>query len=331
MSSIVTAQNGDTLCGIAIAAGFLNCDPLRADPGNSDFLSRPLQAGDQVTVPDINPEDVSKPSDNLHNFVNKNAPPVSIRFVHGSKDKAFADDDTLTILNISNFVTTRGGTDGNQTFPSGFGFNANGDADPDAFKVEVVDPQAGGSAHVLLEALQPTYQKDPNLGALTVASWAPFTGAEHDRRKLEFDCKPANSTRLRSFYLRLVVDDDAGKSDKQALSAQTLLATDMADGQGTGQPDDNDTLEILDQQVRASYVIPRCKAGAPNQCTVTAQLPIGDNRQRIPIVIHIFREKVGDGSTGLNGVTEPMVRKRAMRWFRRVYAQAGLAPVFTSP
>src|ERR1035441_10054247 len=216
MSSIVKAQNGDTLCGIAIAAGFLNCGPLRADSGNSDFLNRPLQAGDQVTVPDVTSQDLSKPTDDLHNFTNKNAPPVSIRFVHGSPNKDFADDDTSTVLNISNFVTTQGGTSGTQTFPSGYGFDPIGDADLDAFKVEVVDPQAGASAHVILEALQPTYQQDPSTQAITVASWAPFQGAEHDRRKLEVDCNPATAVRLRSPYLRLVVDDDAGNSDQQA-------------------------------------------------------------------------------------------------------------------
>ena len=144
-------------------------------------------------------------------------------------------------------------------------------------------------------------------------------------------CNPANATRFRSPYLRLVVDDDAGTSDQQALPAQTLLITDMADGLGTGAPRDNDSLEILDQQVRASYVITRCPASAPYQCTVTTQVPIGDNRQRIPIVIHVFRANVGDGNVGLGGLTEQMVRKRAGRWFRRVYAQAGLAPAFTSP
>jgi hypothetical protein len=314
-----------------MAAGFLNCQPLRAEAGNSAFLNRPLQAGDVVTIPDTDPGEQSRPTDAQHVFQALNSPPVSIRFVHGSPSKPAANDDTLTNLNVSNYVPTKGGLSGTQGFPSGFGFNALGDADPDAFKVEVTDPQGGGTAHVILEALKPVYLQDSTTLLLSPTSFVPFTGAEHDRRKLEFDCQKATATRYRSTYLRLVVDDDAGASDKQSLPAQTLLVTDMADGLGKGGPNDNDSLEILDQQVRASYVIPRCPATAPNQCTATAQLPIGTDRQRIRIVIHIFREAVGDGSTGIDGVKKEMVRKRALRWFRRVYAQAGMAPRFVSP
>jgi len=314
-----------------MTAGFLNCQPLRAVAANSAFLNRPLKAGDVVTIPDTDPGEQSRPTDAQHVFQALNSPPVSIRFVHGSKDKTVANDDTLNNLDISNYVPTKGGLNGTQGFPSGFGFNAQGDADLDAFKVEVTDPQGGGKAHVLLEALQPVYQQDPATLLLSPTDFVPFTGAEHDRRKLEFDCHKATATRYRSTYLRLVVDDDAGTSDEKALPVQTLLVTDMADGLGTGGPNDNDSVEILDQQVRASYAIPRCPAAAPNQCKATAQVPIGTDRQRIRIVIHIFRANVGDGSTGIGGITEQMVRKRALRWFRRVYAQAGMGPRFVSP
>ncbi|HTT60517.1 MAG TPA: hypothetical protein VMG35_01700 [Bryobacteraceae bacterium] len=331
MPTIVTASTGDTLCNLAMDAGFINCQPLRDEAANSAFLNRPLKDGDRVTIPDTDPGEQSGSTDAKHNFQATNSPPVSIRFVHGSPDKTVEGDDTLQTLDVSNYRTTAGGKGGTQAFPSGFGFNALGDADLDAFKVEVTDPQGGGKAHVILEALKPVYQQDPATSALTAVDFVPFTGAEHDRRKVEFDCQHATATRYRSTYLRLVVDDDAGTSDKQALPAQTLLVTDLADGLGTGDPDDNDSLEILDQQVRASYVIPRCPAAAPNQCTVTAQVPIGTDRQRIRIVIHIFRANVGDGDVGLGGITDQMVRKRALRWFRRVYAQAGMAPKFVFP
>ena len=331
MPTKVIASNGDTLCTLAMTAGFLNCQPLRDEAANSALLNRQLKDGDVVTIPDIDSGQQSKGTDTKHTFQALNSPPVSIRFVHGSPDKAVEDDDTLPNLNISNYFTTKGGNSGTQGFPSGFGFNALGDADLDAFKIEVTDPQGGGTAHVILEALKPVYQQDPATLALTPVDFVLFTGAEHDRRKLELDCQHATATRYRSAYLRLVVDDDAGASDQPALPAQTLLVTDMADGLGTGGPADNDSVEILDQQVRASYVIPRCPAGAPNQCTVTAQVPIGADRQRIRMVIHIFRANVGDGSTGVGGITEQMVRKRVLRWFRRVYAQAGMAPRFVSP
>jgi hypothetical protein len=68
MSIDVTAIDGDTLCGIAIAAGFLDCAPLRAEAANQPFLSRPLVAGDKVTVPDLNLKELSKSVDKKHVF-----------------------------------------------------------------------------------------------------------------------------------------------------------------------------------------------------------------------------------------------------------------------
>ena len=53
MSKLVTAKEGESLCSIAMENGFKNCDALRAEAKNSDFLQRPLKSGDSVTVPDI--------------------------------------------------------------------------------------------------------------------------------------------------------------------------------------------------------------------------------------------------------------------------------------
>ena len=44
MPKDVTAKNGDTLCGIGIDNGFLDCAPIRKANGGKDFLSRPLKA-----------------------------------------------------------------------------------------------------------------------------------------------------------------------------------------------------------------------------------------------------------------------------------------------
>ena len=160
MAGVVTALKGDTLCGIAIANGFLDCGPLRAQAANSALLSRPLKAGDKVTVPPPTPKEIDKPTDAKFVFKKKNAPPVSVRFVHGSPDKKYLDDATLTVLNVSNFVANKGGADGTHAFPKGFGFNPDGHADIDTFKVEVVDPGSGGTVHVKLEALKPVKQPD---------------------------------------------------------------------------------------------------------------------------------------------------------------------------
>src|SRR5580704_1791505 len=101
MSKQVKARDGDSLCGIAIAYGFLDCTSLRADPANSALLNRPLVKGDKVTVPDKQAKVMAKPVDSKYQFTKKNSPPVSIRFVHGSKNKPFLQDATLTVLNVS--------------------------------------------------------------------------------------------------------------------------------------------------------------------------------------------------------------------------------------
>ena len=51
----VIAQEGQTLCELAIAAGFLNCQPIRDLGSNAgkSFLTGPLKAGDVVAIPAI--------------------------------------------------------------------------------------------------------------------------------------------------------------------------------------------------------------------------------------------------------------------------------------
>jgi tetrahydromethanopterin S-methyltransferase subunit G len=328
--AIVKAQAGDTLCVMAMEAGFLNCAPLRALPENAPFLSRDLKAGDNVTIPDVDPSEVDKPTTQLHVFVRQTSPPVSIRFVRGSKSTPYLQDPDSPILNVSNYRTTKAGDNGQQGFPSAFEFQQPGDADLDTFKVEVVDPAAGATVNVLLEAMKPIYTADPATGALTVTDHQPFGIAE--RQIPALSCAKVHSgVAYRSKYLRLVVDAlaaDPQAADKQAVTAQTLLVTDMADGNGTGQAGDNDTVEILDQEVRASYVIARCP-GSP-KCTVRAQLGIGGaERRKIAIAIHIYRATVGGANIG--GITEQNVRLRAFKWFRRVYAQANLGPMLVAP
>ena len=125
MPTQVTASTGDCLCVIAMQSGFLNCQPLRDDPGNAAFLNRPLQDGDVVTVPDIRPRNDSKSTDATHTFQQLNSPPVSIRFVHGSPDKHYLEDTTTTVLNVSNFRTDKGGADAKSPFPLIEGLDAN--------------------------------------------------------------------------------------------------------------------------------------------------------------------------------------------------------------
>ena len=325
MPTTVIANDGDTLCGLAIDAGFIDCKPIRDEPQNQgkDFLNRPtLKKGDKVVIPDKKLKDEHKAVDAKHIFGKKNAPGVSIRFVHGSPDKEYsAEDFTLTALNISNYQTNLAGATGQGAFPRSYGFNADGHADPDTFKVEVVDPAAGGPVTVILEAMKPVYKNDG-----TVDHHEVFGGAQAAGRKANIICQKVSSgVAYRSKYLRLVTDD----LDQAAVADQTLMVTDIADGLGTGKPTDNDFLEILDQQVRASYSVKRCPA--PQKCTVSAQLPIGEDRLRIKLAIHVFRGTVGTKKLGMNGVSEQMLRRRTFRWFRRTYAQANMAPKLVDP
>src|SRR6187549_240823 len=129
MPTKVTAKKGNCLCGIAVDAGFLNCEPLRALAENKDFLARDLQDGDEVTVPDKEVEDFPKPIDTKHTFKLKSSPPFNIRFVHGSKALLYRDDTEITTFHISNFVSNKGGATGLTAFPTDYGFNDDGHQD----------------------------------------------------------------------------------------------------------------------------------------------------------------------------------------------------------
>ncbi len=112
-------------------------------------LSRQLRAGDIVTIPDFEQRiEENRAVETLHQFVLETAPPATIRFVHGTPNLLWKDDPTTEFLNVSNYVTTRGGTQGTQgqQFPrSGTRFNDNAHQDPDSFKVEVVDRSRRGA------------------------------------------------------------------------------------------------------------------------------------------------------------------------------------------
>lgn len=314
MPQVVVASDGDCLCGLAIRHGFLNCDPLRADAANGTLLDRPLRAGDRVTIPDPRPRQEAGAVDGSHSFRLRRRPEPKLRFVHGSQSQPFASDAALTKLEIGNYRTDRAGTNGAAAFSSAFGFHRDAHDDPDTFKLDVVSPDGGSPIQVKLQALKPVYRADG-----TIERHEEFTGADAAGRNVDIDCQrvgPATSKRYRSRYLRLVTDE----LDQAAAASQTLLVTDTADGNDG----DADKVEILDQRVRASYELPGCQAAAPNKCKVSAELPVGENRQRIRLTISIFRTAVGGAAIG--GITEQNVRRRTFKWFRRAYAQIGLSP-----
>jgi len=329
MPTKVTAKSGNCLCGIAVDAGFLNCQPLRDLSENAPFLTRDLIDGDEVTVPDLSVEDFSKSIDTKHTFKVKSSPPFNIRLVHGSPTLPYRDDSETTTLHVSNFVTNLGGATGLAAFPAGFGFNNDGHQDPDTFKVEVWDPAAGGSVNVKLEALKPTYTADPISGKLTATSFTPFTDAGRKIDALTCNVVSAGTDNTyRSKYMRLVSDEQ----DFASVAGQLLLVTDVADGLGTGAAADNDSVEILDQLVQATYTIDRCP-GSP-KCKVTKIVDIGGSeRQRVRVHFHAFRKDPGVDTmpTGVTGtVIQQHLRRRTFHWYRRVFAQADLSPKLDS-
>ena len=317
MPKLVTAHDGDTLCGIAMGNGFLNCDPLRADGANAAFLNRALAAGDVVTVPDIAPKTTPHATTQIHKFLKKNSPPVSIRIVHGSPDKKYLEDSTIRTLNVANYVPDAGGLQGQaNAFPTGFGFSKLGDEDLDSFKVEVVDPAASGIIKAKLEALQPVYKPDG-----TIDRHQPFTSADAaDRRIDDLECNQVTTGHVafRSRYLRLVVD----KIDK--LNKQYLMVTDMV---AAGDP----KVEILDQNVRATYVVQECNA-ASNKCQVTFDAEIARGKA-FDAAVRVMRAaptgvvETVEGGPGDNGsVKLADMRKRMQTFVRRAWAQAHVKP-----
>jgi len=315
---LVTAQNGDTLCGIAMDNGFLNCDPLRADPANAPFLNRPLAAGDVVTVPDIVVKTTDHTTTQIHKFLKKNSPPVSIRLVHGSKDKKYLEDDTLTILNISNYETDKGGKDGTVAFPTGFGFNPTGDVDEDSFKIEIVDPSASGTLFSNMEALRPVFKPDGSIDHHD--TFAGFSDAD-DRKTVAVHCNQVSSGHVafRSAYLRLVVDQ------VDNISQQTLLVTDAVDA---GHPE----IEILDQKVRATYVVKACNAAADVKCKVFTDVPIRSGK-KFDLAIRVMRAtptgkiETNPGGPDDDGTVKLAdIRKRVQTLVRRVWAQSHIIP-----
>jgi len=305
----VFANDGDTLCGLAIDAGFLNCQPIRDEPQNQgkDFLNRAtLKAGDVVVIPDKKTKTEPKGTDKAHKFVKKNAPKVSIRFVHGSPDKKYLEDDPLAVLNVSNFVTNLAGADASKAFTSKVGFNADAHADVDTFKVEVVDPGASGTVKARLEALKPVKRPDGS------TNFQPIAGVPDAAiRKIDaLDCTQVRTGHVafRTAYLRLVVD----QQDHDAAATQTLLTKDTVDS-------GDEVLEILDQHVRASYEVARCTGAS--KCKVVAELPVGENRQRARVAVHILQ----DPATGNALAKVDEARKSVLKYVRQLYAQASMS------
>lgn len=312
MPTTTIAQMGDTLCNIAHLNGFNDCTALRSEPANAFIMQRAADAGqvfpgDVVTIPDLVEKNENGSTEQVHNFV-KRTNLISIRIVHGSPNLPYRDDPTLINLNISNYVADRAGTaDGSQALPNSFirKFNAAGHADSDTFKVEVTDIRASGDIKVDLEVLRPVYT------AGVVTSHTQFPAANRAERELKgvIASKQGSTQCFRTCYLKLVTDE----VDRAAARLQTLMTADMHD-EGDSQ------VEILDQLVKASYEFTKCPQNP--KCRATVTLPIGTDRRRIRLAVHVLRATPG----GALVVPLAAAERRVHKWFRRCFAQAAVGP-----
>ena len=308
MSTTITATDGDSLCSIAHQNGFGDCTPLRDDPANDFIVNRatdPAQVnpGDTVTIPDHEEGEEDGATEVEHEFELRGRL-AFVRLVHGSTNRSVADDDSLTNLNISNYRSNRAGRpDGNRNFPgdSVRRFNANAHRDEDAFKVEALDIRGAGNLNAEIEALRPTYN-----AAGVVTGHQPFPTPRTLAVVLE---QQGSTQRFRSSYLRLVTDDQ----DKTAIDTQSLLVSDLYDG-------GDKKVEILDQLVKATYEIPSC----PNtpKCKSRVTVPVGTDRRRLRMNVHIMNNSVGSGPV----VSPDDAERRILVWLRRIYAQMSIAP-----
>ncbi|MEZ5425016.1 MAG: hypothetical protein R2747_02015 [Pyrinomonadaceae bacterium] len=315
-------QPSDTLCNIAYKHGLADCTTLRAEPGNAAIVARngfqaapagddePIQLipGETVVVPDKTEKKADGSTEQKHSFVVR-GDLATIRFVHGSPNLPYASDLTLNNLNISNYITNRGGAaDGSRPFPADTvrRFNNDGHTDPDTFKVEVFHKKGAGDINVDIEVLRPVY----NPAGVLQPNFKRFPAAIRGDRLMTSPASKQGSTQcFRTCYLRLVVD----AADKAAAGTQTLLASDMHDA-------GDSKVEILDQMVKASFEIPSCTAGV--KCKTTVKVPIGNDRKRLRLAIHVLRKTPG----GALIVPLAGAERRVWTWFRRVYAQAGIGP-----
>jgi len=323
MGEWVTAQEGDSFCSIAAACGFVNCEPLINHAANAEIAGRQLQPRDRVYVPDITERRDSAPTETVNRYQRLDPRVVRIRFVRDEQDQDVANDPEAPYLEVSGYKTDRAGTSGTDAFAGAnhWQFHRASSADPRAFKVELIHPRAGAARlQVQLEVLHPRY-----LAGVVMVGWDEnwSSAGEAARRRQEITvhrATPQPDQRYRSPYLRLVVDEQ----DKAGRQQQTLLTTDDQANE--------EVLEILDQKVRATYVLESCTRAADVRCRAVRELEVSERARKryFRLCVGVFRRNPGD-AVGIGGVDVPHVRRRVFRWLRRAYAQANMAPKVIDP
>ena len=305
--SVITAQDGDSLCSIAVEHGFKNCTKLRNV--NPDFAARQVQPGDRVTIPEVTQKREAGQVDQLHKF--KRLGRLNRVWIIQDRNRPRPNEalgDQQRELAVSNYVPGRQGRGfatalwKDQNFTD---FDDDASADPDHFKVLSFDrfAQAAGqnSIEVTLQVQKPVLGSVRN----EVARWEDLTDAG---TKLEHVvCKQfrANSRWYRSPYLRLVVDNQDrtckrrdGRNDAAAgavdagpdVSQQTLLVPPLLDKD----------IEILDLRVVAFRPAPGCEAGGvndPQHCRAQSIAEVGKEERVMRIKVVRVGGAAGSGSS----------------------------------
>lgn len=278
-------------------------------------------------------------------------------------DKNCAMHPELKRLCISNYQTDKAGADRSENFPDHdrCGYIEVAGEDIDAFKVEVHDAQTEKKSlddQVSIEALRPAYgggTEATKTGEPT--GWEVYdptktgAGGDFEGRKLDeikarrmpelehsgrrSGSKPPGklqkrmaesykasgspdtflaalaNTRFRTCYLRLVVDGvDWNARKKQTLRMEPLVDT-----------DDNKKIEILDHKVRATYVVDSCTSDP--KCRAIAEVPVGFQKKRIKIAVHILRTTMARDSAGV--VSIEAAEKFMLQYVRQFYAQTNMS------
>lgn len=330
MAYPVNVLAGDSLCRIARRNGFSNCGTIRGEPANVGLLDRPLVPGqDQVMIPQIQDrwipffESIATGRRWVYNLAQAPRQAITVRFVRTGAG-APANGDAIQDLGISRFPTGHVDIDKANAFPDDQqrGYDAGAFADPNAFNVEVVDPNVGvggGNVTVYLEALEPIYPL-----AMPIAYRRFPAGNVRDARSLSVTLEPIGHLaqhRRRSCYLRLVVDP----YDQQRLPNQTVLVSDRVE-------DGDEDLEILDQSIRATYEDATCNRAVGERCILArAEIPLRRG-QEVDVTARILRaNRTGVVGTDANGqgddgiITRETLRHRVYLNARRVWAQNEIA------
>jgi len=296
-------RNRDSLSSLAAANGLASWERIWNDPANEalrELRGSPenIREGDMVEIPAPQLGEVSRPTEQRHEFVRVGVPPASIKIITDGGNPRVAVSTEQRVLQVSTFVTT-------SQLPTGF---LTASTDPRNFKVEIFDEGAGGQTiNCELEAMKAKLdargrpERDAD-GKLTYEAFSP-------RRviaTLQLRRVPGLVHIYRSRYLRLVTDD----ADDAARANQTLL-TDH---------DPNDLrVEILDQQIVARYT---ATSGEP----LATEAVVGDSEKRVRCTAFVC--KTAFGAAGLvGGVTTDDVKRHFLCWVRRTYAAANMSPL----